>query len=429
VSQIPPAHVLTVDPSGTRLRRYWTPDAGRRIQFGSDDDYAERFRELLTESVRCRLRCTSPPGVMLSGGLDSTSIAAVAAPVSGHLRLRSFSWTFDELGRCDERDRIEPVVRHLGLDAEFVPADDAWPLRDSSATPWDPGQPDTNAFGFLKQRLYLKAARVGTRLLLSGAFGDNLYTEHEPWLADLLAERRLPTAVWETCRELQVLGPRRRRSWRAVRRAWSGLLDRARVRPRARPSRRPEPPDWLSTDALSRLTDEPPLPPGFDRARRQHQIRSILGSFSGTYPWAIRHANQCGVEVGYPYRDRRLVEFMLAVPAHMLYRPGQPKHVACRAMRGLLPDAVLAQRRPSTLTPLYERGIFGRERDRVRTILEPPDAEWRRFVAPRWQDRVLAGERSPDGGSDLLPWLCVSFEQWRRGWAINQPGRQPCAGP
>ena len=82
VRELPPAHWLVVDERHERCRRYWHVEPGVDRN-GSDEHHAERFLDTLNESVRCRLRSTSPPMVMMSGGLDSTSVVALAAR---HLR-------------------------------------------------------------------------------------------------------------------------------------------------------------------------------------------------------------------------------------------------------------------------------------------------------------------------------------------------------
>src|ERR1044072_6984635 len=143
VRELPPGHAMRVDAGGVRTWRHWTPGAGAE-SFRRDADYVERFRELLTESVRCRLRSTTPQMVMMSGGVDSTSVAAVAANVlkaRGEGPLRTVSWIFDELRATDERAYMQPVVDRFGLEAHRVDGDGAWPLRDLASWPRHPSTP------------------------------------------------------------------------------------------------------------------------------------------------------------------------------------------------------------------------------------------------------------------------------------------------
>ncbi|HEX9079143.1 MAG TPA: asparagine synthase-related protein, partial [Desulfuromonadaceae bacterium] len=79
IPRLPPGHALTVTPDAISVRRYYKLDTERRITLPGDDAYVDRFREILDEAVRCRLRSTGPVGAMLSGGFDSGTVAATAA--------------------------------------------------------------------------------------------------------------------------------------------------------------------------------------------------------------------------------------------------------------------------------------------------------------------------------------------------------------
>ncbi|HTY24953.1 MAG TPA: asparagine synthase-related protein, partial [Desulfomonilaceae bacterium] len=78
IFRLPPAHCITVDPHGVRIRRYWSPQLSRKLELNSDEEYAEAFRNLFVEAVRCRLRSVYPVATTLSGGLDSSSVTCVA---------------------------------------------------------------------------------------------------------------------------------------------------------------------------------------------------------------------------------------------------------------------------------------------------------------------------------------------------------------
>src|SRR6185369_11720256 len=76
IQRLPPAHSLTLHNGALSIRRYWTPDTSKEIRYRDRDSYVERFNELLKRAVRDRL--SDRVAVSMSGGLDSTSLAAVA---------------------------------------------------------------------------------------------------------------------------------------------------------------------------------------------------------------------------------------------------------------------------------------------------------------------------------------------------------------
>jgi asparagine synthase (glutamine-hydrolysing) len=73
VLRLPPAHTLVLSRDGIRLREYWRLDPTREIRLANDAAYAEAFRDIFTEAVRCRVRGVNPPpGFLRSGGIDSS---------------------------------------------------------------------------------------------------------------------------------------------------------------------------------------------------------------------------------------------------------------------------------------------------------------------------------------------------------------------
>jgi len=423
VQELLPAHVITVGPDTMRTSRYWDVDPGRQLRFRTDDEYADRFRDLLRESVRCRLRATSPVGVMMSGGLDSPSVAALAARelAAGPepSRLRTFSYVFDELPDCDERSFMAHMIDRHDLDATQIPGDGEWPLRDADSWPRNPNMPDGNPYRRLKQRVYRSAREHGTRVLLTGIFGDHMYSGAEHYLADLLVERRLLEAARQLLATMRCAGPRSPFIRSAVRRALGQALGRQARR--ALPERLN--PVWLTPYAGSLLPEVEPWPPSADGARRPNQHESLLGLYAArSATGEITFANQAGIELRHPYRDRRLVEFMLSIPAHQLYRNGRFKHVLRQAMHGILPEPLRNREQPTSLGPLFMRGLAEREPATAHTLLNAPNALWQRYVRPEWIKRAMpSADERPGGQAEMVVvWHCVAAEMWYRG-AASRP--------
>ncbi len=409
VRELPPGSTLTLDDGRLELHRYWRPDPGERLCYAADADYAAHFRQLLTDSVTCRMRSASPPSVLMSGGLDSTSVAALAAAAlesRGGARLRTFSWVFDELAEQDERRYMDPVIARYRLDAFRLPGDGAWPLRDLETWRVNPNAPVRDLYR-LREMAYDASSRAGCRVMLTGDFGDNLFIGYDFWLRDLLAEGRLAEAAREILDFLSgrpvpnVDKPKRLR--KALTRAlgWRG--------------RRPRAPRWLTRSARELLAGGVEPVPEAPAARRPDQFRTVLDPVNahganleqGT-------ANRLGVELRYPFRDRRLIQFVLAIPAHQLYRPGWLKWLLRQAMRDVLPESVRLRRRPTSLLPLCARGLIERESGPVAALLAAPDAIWPRYVRSDWLSegfpRLLG-----DGVLSLetvVAWRCLCMELW-----------------
>lgn len=410
VHELLPGELLRVGQESVHRTELWHPRADPQMRRRSETDLEDEFRQLLRQAVRCRLRATAPPAVMLSGGLDSTSAAALGAEELNRShpdwRLRTVSWIFDEFTSCDERSFMDPVVERWNLEALRVNCDDAVPLTHQDVLGCHPSTPEENPYRELKRRAFSLAAEAGSRVVLNCSAADALYTGGERWFEDLVRAGHPLQATNELLSEVRRWGPEE-----ALRR--SGLLRwPARVKRVLLLQRTHELP-WLTPEARRRVSEISAPPAGIRRGLRSHQLEAVAGvraarSFSLENAYACRE----GVELRDPYRDLRLVEFMLRLPAHNLYRHGRHKPIARQALKGWLTDSILQRTEPTLLTPLFEAGLRGQNRQIVEELLGSHDAVWPRYVDPSWVNRSLREAISP--ALDVVLWHCVSFEIWRR---------------
>lgn len=414
VYELPPAHVMTVDASNQRSRRYWQPDPSRKVRYKTDGEYAEHFRSLLEESIRCRLRSNTPVGVMMSGGLDSTSVACLAARMLRPGPLTAISYVFDELKDCDERPYIEAVTEKWGIRSIQIPCDDAWPYREWQNWPRNPNRPEDSLYRLLKERVYQRARTEGLRILLTGDFGDHLYLAGKDWLVDLLFDGRILDAQREWIHQFRTFGARRpsmgNHLWRAARRMIDSIPGGKYLR------RRPAGHAWLTPLSAGYLfkNGSDPVP----CSERHSTLLGLWTSQGGTRE--TFHAGRHALELRHPYRDRRLVEFVLSLPAYQLYRRGLFKHILRTAMNDILPEMIRTRSQPTSLLPLYFRGV-DREKEFLQGLFHHPDTIWRRYaradwISNRWNAPVTADQ---DGPEVLAPWLCISYERWRKSLDIT----------
>ena len=118
IRRLPPASILIADGDRTRISSYWRLDPEREIRCPHDVDYVEEFRFYFRRSVQCRLRAVSPPGSMLSGGLDSSAIVGVAGRLlarEGRGPLHTFSIKLPGDPRCAETRAIDRMMALPGI--------------------------------------------------------------------------------------------------------------------------------------------------------------------------------------------------------------------------------------------------------------------------------------------------------------------------
>lgn len=353
VYRLPPAHCLTLANDGLRIRQYWRLEPQPLLKLGSDADYAASFREVVADAVRSRLRSSQPVGCMLSGGLDSGCVAAIAARLtqqSGHAPLRTFSATTND-PECDEANAIRACLAIAHIDPALVSLEDFESYRAALAQAADEVEEPFDWYMNLIRAVYSAAQAGGIKVMLDGVGGDTTLGTGSVVTA-YLGERRFLSAV----REMR--GERRFRGEFAP--AWSShaktlmrtLLPRTISEARTNRHR---------ATLLAQRATESPLHDDFSaridmRGRRQHHAEFIAEPSDPDarktnrplHPHVMvarerydRVASAFGVEPRDPFLDLRLIEFCLSLPREQLHRNGWPKHVLRRAMKGVLPDAVL----------------------------------------------------------------------------------------
>lgn len=421
---LPPAHALTVTADDVKLHTYWEFQPGT-IRYRDDRQYADHYRELLTEAVRCRLRSVGPIGITMSGGLDSTTIASLAGSMlptaTGQARLKSFSYAFDELESCDERVFIRPVVERVGLDATYILCDDQWPLKNLPAWPTTPDMVMADIYALLPAAVMQSAGQAGVRLLLGGYFGDVLMTGQNFWALDMMRERQFGLMA------RTVKANKKSVNW------WESFVDygiRRFIRPEmARSYRRFRPRQSISvspginedlvirTDLRRRMTPEPQQTSLRAPGLLQRYNSMVSSNFSQGFAATRYQYNREGLELALPYYDRRLVEFVLSIPAYVIGRPGHDRGLHREAVAGLLPEEVRLRQNPTNFIPLMMKGLKEKEKDTIQQIMSNPQVVERGFIRADWLATQL--QRKFDLSQDsILLWSATSLELWlQRYWS------------
>jgi asparagine synthase (glutamine-hydrolysing) len=344
--------------------------------------------------------------------------------------LRTVSYVFDELKDCDERPFMDALLAMYDIEAIRFHGDGFWPLRDAATLCHNPNRPDGNPYRRLIQETFAHAREGRSRVILTGWFGDHAYTAMADWLVDLLADGRWGEAGRQLTCLARRFGLRAVLGSRGVRRLGRRVLDRIPGARRLRPRWQPPRPSWLTQHATGLITAAGAWPTTDTAGRRPDQVERMLGAHAAQgASGGSQYSSQEGFDLRYPYRDRRLVAFMLAVPAHQLLSWGRGKHIVRTAMRGILPEVVRQRETPTSLMPLYARGLAEREVAATLSCLERPGTNWQEYVRPDWlwktlPDRIAAHE---DGPEAIVPWLCIAFEMWTTHTASGHaPG---CTAP
>lgn len=410
VRTLPPAHLLEVSSEGHTLERYWRLPPPQPWGELPDEEIAEDFRRRLTLAVARQSAGStgSPLALSLSGGLDSTALAAVAADALPPSGLRAFSWTFDSARSADERARVEAVSRHLGLPVISIQGDGLHPLCDGFVDRFvHPNSPYVNPFAALKCGLYDAARAAGCRRVLVGDGGDALYAARELWLRDLLAARP-PGTLGDLASTLR----RAARGDRFARLALRRLLPPAlRLGLRRRLGR--ERPPWLTAAGLAALPAPAPSPllpaeRGGARYALNVGVKHVELESEERRLFAL-----CGVERGNPFWSRLVLEPAIQLPAYLFHRAGRDKPLTRLAFRGRLPAEVVEGEPGGFLGEVFLRGIAAQRGELLETVFRRPRSDWQRYVHRSWVEPYLANTRAIAFGHTVL-WRVISYELWHR---------------
>lgn len=341
IRRLAPAHCMTISQTGVRTRKYWTPPIDGRIRYKRAQDYAEHFQSVLNEAVRERLD-TDRVGIFLSGGLDSSSIAATAQKIclSGECssELQTYTVASSLEGADPELPLAQETASFLGMPHEtiLIPRLEPFDRGDDNSLTWP--EPVNDPF-FAGLFLQFRQISTNCRVVLDGEGSDNLlHFEMWPYVKDMARRgewRELLSTLPDYLRERGSVWPGIRRR---IREAGGNHPDAARV------------PEWLNPEFAARTGLK-------ERERRWNQtpFESVHPVLPGAYAsltlpqWAHFFENENSgvtrvpVEVRFPYLDLRVVRFALSLPAYpWLFR----KRILREAMAGKLPEKV--RTRPKT---------------------------------------------------------------------------------
>jgi asparagine synthase (glutamine-hydrolysing) len=190
--KLPAGHVLVWEGGGTRLERFARPAPVPASDVRTDDEaeLAEELRARLRDSVRAHLVSDVPVGVLLSGGVDSSTLAALAADETSE-PLRTFSIGFEERSFDELEDARLVAQRYATRHRELVLRPDAALLLPALADAFDEPFADSSA---LPTYLVSRLAAEDVKVALSGEGGDELFGGYYTYAADLLAPRIGPLA-------------------------------------------------------------------------------------------------------------------------------------------------------------------------------------------------------------------------------------------
>jgi asparagine synthase (glutamine-hydrolysing) len=441
VYKLLPGHRLVFEDGRVRIEKYWDlpldgPDP--ELERMHDGALIDRFRSLLQESVRLRLMSDVPLGMFLSGGIDSSAIAALMAreidrPVD------TFSVAFADR-RFSELEYARAVARAIGANAHEIVIDDHDFFAALPRLVWHEDEPIAHPSS-VPLHFVSMLARQHVVVVLTGEGSDELLAGYGKypravvnWRAGTVYERLVPAAVRASVAGSLVprlpgrAGRYARRSFLAMPRNVSAMfLDNFAGMP-VRQQR-----ELLSATALAGGDAYSSSLAYFNEVNgRSGLLGRLLHTDIKTYLVELlmkqdQMSMSASIESRVPFLDHVLVEFAARLPDRLKLRGFTTKRILREALRGLLPEEILTRRKMGFPVPF---GEWTRDRWQpvVRDVLLDRRTRERGLINPAAVEQLLAAHR--DGaiaGGDAI-WALVNLELWYRTF-IDGEGAQTLPEP
>jgi asparagine synthase (glutamine-hydrolysing) len=424
IRKLPPAHVLTFQAGQVEISRYWEAPAPT-LQTPSFEEAAESFWTEFRASVGRHRRSDVPLGVFLSGGVDSSSVAAALAELEPAAGIRTFSIGFEDAS-FDESEHARAVARHLGTDhrerifaasdvIDLLPEVSEWldePFGDASVLP---------------THLLSGFARGEVTVALGGDGADELIAGYPTFRAEKASNlfRRLPRAA-------------RSLAGAAVGRLpvdHGNISLDFRLKQFLRGASEPAPlahQRWLGSFTgaeISRLLVEPPaidvetehltrasgLAPGLDPLARSLRLYQDTYLPDDILTKVDRASMARGLEVRAPFLDAKLVDSISKLPSSYKYGKGQTKRLLKHAAAGRLPAAILGRPKKGFGIPVA-RWLRGPLSGLMDTLLAPDRLARQGLFQPAEVARRI-GEHKAGVRDHRKPlWTLLMFQLWLDRW-------------
>jgi asparagine synthase (glutamine-hydrolysing) len=434
INKLPAAYKLTLENGRVNVECYWTLSYKTADPLPSEQEASERLRELLADAVRMRLVSDVPLGVLLSGGVDSSTVAALAVQASSEA-VKTFSISFAEAS-FDESAYARGVAKFLGTDhheerlsanlaANLVGEIGAWmdePFSDPSLVPT-----------YLLSRFTRKHVTVA----LGGDGGDELFAGYQMYAGHRWAEiyKHVPAllrvgVVEPLVRLLPVKTKNLSFDYKALRFVNGAKYDAVARHHVWFGSFTPEQQSELLTSEVLDATDGDIYAQARqmatdcdndDLVTQMQNVDTRLYLADDILTKVDRASMAVSLEVRAPFLDPRVAEFAASLPRHYKLRGLKTKYILKKAVRDLLPPFVTRRGKKGFGVPVAEWLKF-KLRPLARDLLSPERVRRAGVFNPEYVSRLQDEHERGVANHRKLLWTLLMFELWHESF-VETPRR------
>jgi asparagine synthase (glutamine-hydrolysing) len=440
VKRLLPGHTLLWRDGHVEIKEYWdvnfTEDQGGERR--RDEDYIEEWTELFRESVRLRLMADVPLGMFLSGGIDSSAIAAMMSRMVTD-PIKTFSVAFDER-EANELEYARMVARSFGTDHHEITIN---PAEFFAALPkliWHEDEPLAHPASV---PLYFvsRLASEHVKVVLTGEGSDETlagYDRYRKTIYNLSLGARYHSVTNEALRGIirrqLEQSPTASKFRQKLRRTFLCLppdiesiyFDNFAVFPRAMQHALLTPETIERTGSLDPYSN---MRPFFEGTQTTTLLDRLLYADIKTYLHELlmkqdQMSMAASIESRVPFLDHKLVEFTARLPERLRLRGWTTKYVLRRSMSGILPEAIIKRRKMGFPVPLaaWFRGPF---RPVIEDYVLSERAAARGLFDETFVRTLVAEHQSGARNHTERLWALVNFEMWMRQFIDGEREHAP----
>ena len=437
VKKLPAAHSLTIDPSGAvAIREYWDPysTSSEKRAASSEQDYVDEIRSILKDSIEMQMVSDVPFGCFLSGGIDSSTNAALMSQALGK-PVETFSIGSEEHVGYNEFEYSRMIAKRLGARTHEMVVTREDLLRFLPKYAWHADDPNGDQICFLVYCLSELIRKSGVIVAQVGEGADELFAGYPAYLrAVTLYERfwkhlaRLPRGVRALPHALgrPFFSPAREFEEEYLRRFRDG-----------------EEPFWGNAIAFTPSQKEKLLSERFKqqiaKGAAYSEIKRMYTDADARDPRAdflkrmtylelkirlpellLARVDRMGmahsIEARVPFLDPRLIELALQIPQDMKLKQGQTKYILKKAVEGIIPDEIIWRKKQGFGAPMTE---WLRNPETAKPLLEPIFTSRLRERGLFKEDYIrtlIAAHQNGSVNNNFRIWNLVTLSLWYDRW-------------
>jgi asparagine synthase (glutamine-hydrolysing) len=353
IKKVLPAHYIKFENNTLVQHKYWDLDLNKRLPKKTDEEYIREFRALLQEAVECRIPSDVNVGSEVSGGIDCTSIAAIAKSYLSQNKRELFTYAHAAIddNNPSEKKPIEKFLTHLLPHKHtFIPIEMKGMKAISDATILLRNGVSKSHYSLFSRDIYRAAQIDGVKVILSGNGGDHcvsfkgvvlviqqLIVDGEykkAWIELRMRHGNVFKSIWKfitAILNLWIASPNATKD--------SDVLKNSTLSNRA----------WLERnypDSLKYFKEREKSKATFSPVREQIYQRVYRGDLSERGEHTTIAANEFGVLYRYPLLDFRLMQYMVSLPTHLYYHNNMNRYIFREAIKAWVPLYLAQQPKP-----------------------------------------------------------------------------------